>query len=229
MLSVQPGEQTIEVQRRVRERHIAKDGTCTKHVHGWMMGQEDQRRAIVDLCAGCTQTYIGIHINDFFIHRALGTSEQCDLNPFCLDIRYEDVSAGSAASSVRSCARKRRLAMLRAILLRRAIRISTSKVARLGSNFTRLGGRSVTFWMRTEKASAKPKNKLARKTPMGWLTPNIAAAMAIQPRPLLMLRVNNFRWPIERNAPPKPASMPLITSARVCRRTALIPTVSAAL
>ena len=57
--------------------------------------------------------------------------------------------------------------LLKATLLRNAMMTSTSSVATFGSSFTRLGGRSVTFWMRTENASAKPKNRLARKTPTG--------------------------------------------------------------
>ncbi len=64
-------------------------------------------------------------------------------------------------------------------------------------------------WSLIWRASAKPKRRLAPKAPKGVHLPKIMAAMAMNPRPPVIPQAKRLRWPRDRNAPPRPASIPL--------------------
>ncbi len=58
--------------------------------------------------------------------------------------------------------------------------------------------------------------------------PKIIAAIAMKPRPPVIPQVKRLRWPRERNAPPRPASIPLAVTQRYLILRTSIPAVSAA-
>jgi len=90
------------------------------------------------------------------------------------------------------------------------------------------GGRSPRDWSLICNASEKPKSRLAQKAPKGIHLPKIIAAKAMKPRPPVIPQANRFRWPRERNAPPRPASMPLSITQRYLVLKTLMPAESAA-
>src|SRR6266850_560376 len=77
-------------------------------------------------------------------------------------------------------------------------------------------------------ASVRPNKRQARRVCTGRHLPKIKAASAINPRPEVMLRVNSDDWPIERYAPPIPASTPDSNTPAYLIRATRTPAASAA-
>src|SRR5689334_25030799 len=82
------------------------------------------------------------------------------------------------------------------------------------------------IWIET--ASVKPNNKHASNVGTGFHLPKINAASAMKPRPAVMFLVNNDDCPIERYAPPMPASMPASSTPEYLIWLTLTPAASAA-
>ena len=62
-------------------------------------------------------------------------------------------------------------------------------------------------------ASVKPKSRQASIVWTGRHLPKMSAASAMKPRPEVMLRVKSDDCPMERYAPPMPASAPESSTA----------------
>src|SRR5712692_2227817 len=77
-------------------------------------------------------------------------------------------------------------------------------------------------------ASAKPNSRHASIVCTGRHFPKIQAANAMKPRPAAMLRVNRDDCPIERYAPPIPASAPDNNTPEYLMSDTLTPAASAA-
>src|SRR5436305_14389042 len=65
----------------------------------------------------------------------------------------------------------------------------------------------------TPRALEKPNSRHAAAAPNGRQPPKISAASAMNPRPAVMLPVNEFPNPIESDAQPAPARTPDRTTA----------------
>ena len=67
---------------------------------------------------------------------------------------------------------------------------------------------------RCASAVEKPNSSAAISAPPGRQRPKISAASAMKPLPMVMFCENECTKPIERYAPPAPASTPEVTTAR---------------
>jgi hypothetical protein len=67
----QPGKQPVEVHICIPDGHVAKNRASANKIYRWIAQQENKCGSIVNLRAGCAQTHICIHINEFSIHRSL--------------------------------------------------------------------------------------------------------------------------------------------------------------
>src|SRR5437870_10269341 len=77
-------------------------------------------------------------------------------------------------------------------------------------------------------ASANPNSRHASIVCTGRHLPKMSAASAMKPRPAVILRVKSDDWPIERYAPPTPASTPESTTPIYRMRLTRTPAASAA-
>src|SRR5690349_7522398 len=82
------------------------------------------------------------------------------------------------------------------------------------------------IWIET--ASVNPNKRHASKVCTGRHLPKINAASAMKPRPEVMFLVNNDDCPIERYAPPMPASTPASSTPQYLILLTLTPAASAA-
>src|ERR1043165_7935051 len=82
------------------------------------------------------------------------------------------------------------------------------------------------IWIET--ASVKPNKRHASSVGTGFHLPKISDESALKPRPAVIFLVNNEDWPIERYAPPMPASMPASSTPEYLILLTLTPAASAA-